>query len=103
MALKLLNKKMISFIEEHFEGIIALIVGLVIPSIILFVFYFQHQTLQLAESNLNKATKRLDERINSLEDSFLVLSKDIKHFKNSIDSLPEQYLELKLEIEKLKK
>lgn len=94
---------MINFIKENFEGIIALIVGLIIPGAVFLMSYFQHQILILTENNLNKATQRLHDRINTLEDNVLILSKDIMHLQNLIGSLPEQIFNLKLEIEKLKK
>ena len=101
------------FFEEHFEGIIALVVGGLIPIIIWFFSYYRKIIVDDFEVILNRATQRIDQEINSIKEKLTILKEkfiqlDEKHhyifqdFKQDLEAINQelQHLEeLKQELQ----
>lgn len=94
-----------NFIEEHFEGIIALALGGLVPLIIYGFKIYKDDILSHAEEKLNGATKRFDLELNVVREKLTIIKETIAHLqdKNSYQNyhLKEQLEHIEEELEQL--
>lgn len=70
-----------AFFKEHFEGIIVLLIGGFVPTIIWFFNFYRSQILEDAEKTLNKATRRLDQEINIIKEKISLVKENVGHLE----------------------
>lgn len=101
------------FFKDHFDGLLALLIGGLIPVIVWFFSYYKLIILKDAEVILNKTAKRIDDEIISLKEKLTILKEKLiqledKHnyisqdFKHDLEAITEelQHLEdLKQELQ----
>lgn len=71
------------FIEEHFEGIIALILGVLLPVTLYSFKLYKDKILEKAEEKLNATSKRFDRELIAIKEKIIVL-------KYCIDTIDER-------------
>ena len=69
------------FFQEHFEGIIALFLGGIIPLLIWFFGFYKGQILDEAENQLNKVSKRIDVEISLIKEKLSILREKFIHLE----------------------
>lgn len=69
------------FIEEHFEGIIALFLGVLLPVTLYSFKLYKSQILEKAEVKLNATSKRFDKELMVIREKMTIL----KHCIDTID------------------
>ena len=79
------------FIEEHFEGIIALLLGGLTPLVVWFFAYYKGQILDDAEKKLNQATKRIDTEISIIKEKLSILREKFVHLEEKQDYTAEDF------------
>lgn len=93
------------FVDEHFEGIIALCLGGLIPIIIYGFKIYKEDILNRAEEQLNGVTKRFDLELNLIREKLVITRESIIHLqdKNSYQNndLKEQLEHIEKELEQL--
>lgn len=79
------------FIEEHFEGIIALFLGGLTPLTVWFFAYYKNNILDDAEKKLNQATKRIDAEISIIKEKLSILREKFIHLEEKQDYTAEDF------------
>lgn len=79
------------FFQEHFEGIIALFLGGIIPLLIWFFGFYKGQILDSAEAKLNQATKRIDAEISIIKEKLSILREKFIHLEEKQDYTAEDF------------
>lgn len=69
------------FVEEHFEGIVALILGILLPVTLYSFKLYKDKILEKAEDKLNATAKRFDRELIAIKEKITIL----KHCIDTID------------------
>lgn len=70
-----------AFLEEHFEGIVALILGILLPVTLYSFKLYKDKILEKAEDKLNAVSKRFDRELIAIKEKITIL----KHCIDTID------------------
>lgn len=86
------------FIEEHFEGIVALILGVLLPVTLYSFKLYKDKILEKAEEKLNATSKRFDRELIAIKEKITIL----KHCIDTIDERNSYHNKtLKYQLERL--
>lgn len=93
------------FIKDHFEGIIALALGGLIPVILYLFKIYRDNIIDVAEDKINGVTKRIDKEMSIIKEKMSVLKENIIHLQDKSEyqneSIKEQLTNIEEELKQL--